>query len=152
MLQAGQKAPEFALKDSNGELRELQEFYGSPTVIYFYPKDDTPGCTKEACSFRDNYNLFEQQGIQVVGISYDSPESHAEFKEKYNLPFTLLSDENKSVAEKYGANRGLLNFVGAKRISYLLDEEGTIIKVYPDVTPAEHVGEILDYFAKHNTK
>jgi len=152
MLQAGQKAPEFALKDSKGEVRELQEFYGSPTVIYFYPKDDTPGCTTEACSFRDNYNQFEQQGIQVVGISYDSPESHAEFKEKYNLPFTLLSDSDKTVAEKYGADRGLLNFVGAKRISYLLDKNGTIIKIYPNVTPADHAGDILEDFKKHSSE
>jgi len=146
MLQTGQKAPEFSLKDSNGEMRTLDEFYGSPTVIYFYPKDDTPGCTKEACSFRDNYSLFESKGIQVVGISYDSPESHTEFKEKYNLPFTLLSDSEKTVAEKYGANRGLLDFVGAKRISYLLDKDGIIIKVYPNVTPADHAGDILEEF------
>lgn len=150
MLKVGQKAPDFSLKDSNGQVRNLREFYGTPIVIYFYPKDDTPGCTKEACSFRDNYNLFKEQGIEVIGISYDSPESHAEFKKKYNLPFTLLSDIDKSVAEKYGANRGILNFIGAKRITYLLDKSGIIIKVYPNVTPAEHAGKILDFFNKRN--
>ncbi|MBS1272202.1 MAG: putative peroxiredoxin bcp [Candidatus Marinimicrobia bacterium] len=147
MIEVGEKAPDFSLLDSQKELRSLEEFLGSPTVIYFYPKDDTPGCTKEACSFRDNYQQFKESNIDVIGISYDGPESHAEFKEKYSLPFTLLSDSNKEVAKKYGASRGLLDLVGAKRITYLLDSEGTVIKVYENVTPADHAGGILEFYA-----
>ena len=146
MLEPGQKAPEFSLRDSQNTLRSLQDFSGSPTVVYFYPKDDTPGCTKEACSFRDSYHQFQERNINVIGISYDSPESHADFKKKYNLPFTLLSDSDKEVAKQYGASRGLLDLMGAKRITYLLDETGTVLTVYPNVTPADHAGDILDYF------
>ncbi|MCF7804177.1 MAG: peroxiredoxin [Candidatus Marinimicrobia bacterium] len=148
MLKSGDTAPDFSLPDSQNEMRSLSDFTGTPTVVYFYPKDDTPGCTKEACSFRDNYDAFKDADIDVIGISYDSPESHAEFKEKYNLPFTLLSDSNKEVAKNYGASRGLLDLMGAKRITYLLDEDNTVIKVYPNVTPADHAEEILDYFEK----
>lgn len=148
MLEVGQKAPDFSLLDSQNEMRSLGEFLGSPTVVYFYPKDDTPGCTKEACSFRDNFGQFQENNINVVGISYDSPESHAEFKEKYSLPFTLLSDSDKEVAKKYGASRGLLDLVGTRRITYLLDSEGTVIKVYENVTPADHADDILELYNK----
>ena len=146
MLKAGEKAPDFSLPDSRRDMRSLGDFLGTPTLIFFYPKDHSPGCTKEACTLRDNYSRFREYNIDIVGISYDSPESHAGFKEKYNLPFTLLSDSEKTVAKAYGASRGVLNFIGAKRISYLLDDEGIVMKVYPDVTPTDHADEILSYF------
>lgn len=142
LLEVGEKAPNFKLKNSNGEKMSLKDFKGTPTVVYFYPKDDTPGCTTEACSFRDNFSSYEENNIDVIGISYDSPESHQAFKEKYNLPFTLLSDTKKKVAKKYGADRQPNNNV-AKRITYLLDADGKVVKVYPDVTPDGHAAEIL---------
>ncbi len=142
LLKVGDKAPIFKLKNSEGKRMSLKDFKGTPTVIYFYPKDDTPGCTTEACSFRDNYSTYEENNIDVVGISYDSPQSHKDFKEKYNLPFTLLSDTKKKVAKKYGADRQPENNV-AKRITYLLDSDGKVVKVYPDVTPDGHAEEIL---------
>lgn len=142
MLEIGEKAPNFKLKNSNGEKMSLKDFKGTPTVVYFYPKDDTPGCTTEACSFRDNYSSYKENNIDVIGISYDSPESHKAFKEKYNLPFTLLSDSKKKVAKKYGADRQPNNNV-AKRITYLLDADGKVVKVYPNVTPDGHATEIL---------
>ena len=115
-------------------------------VIYFYPKDDTPGCTKEACGFRDNYGLFEKNGIVVLGISYDSPESHQKFKEKYNLPFILLSDETKNVAKAYGAYEGITKFMWPKRITFLIDETGKILHVFEKVTVTEHAQDVLNAF------
>jgi peroxiredoxin Q/BCP len=142
LLEVGEKAPNFKLKNSNGDKMSLKDFRGTPTVVYFYPKDDTPGCTTEACSFRDNYSAYKENNIDVIGISYDSPESHKAFKEKYDLPFTLLADTKKKVAKKYGADRQPNNNV-AKRITYLLDADGKVVKVYPDVTPDGHASEIL---------
>lgn len=102
-LQPGIPAPDFSLQDHTGTVRTLSEFKGSYVVLYFYPKDDTPGCTKEACMIRDSYNDFETSGIVVLGVSKDSPESHVKFREKYELPFILLSDMDKSVINAYGA-------------------------------------------------
>jgi len=143
-LKIGDKAPDFKLKDDSGQSRTLAEFYGKKVVLYFYPKDDTPGCTKEACSFRDNYNAFEENGIVVLGISYDSPESHKNFKQKYNLPFILLSDETKKVAKAYGAYGGLTKVFFPKRITFLINEEGIICHIFEKVTVTEHAGEVLD--------
>jgi peroxiredoxin Q/BCP len=139
-LQSGTPAPEFSLQDHTGAMRTLSEFKGSYVVLYFYPKDDTPGCTKEACMIRDVYNDFETNGIIVLGVSKDSPESHVKFKEKYQLPFILLSDMNKSVIDAYGADGILFN----KRITYVIDPNGIIAKIYPNVDPAGHAIELLN--------
>lgn len=142
----GQTAPDFKLKDENGKIRSLSEFRGKKVVLYFYPKDDTPGCTKEACSFRDGYEQFEKAGIVVIGVSYDSPESHKKFKEKYNLPFILLSDEEKKVAELYQANKGLFGKKFANRVTYLVDENGKIITVLEKVDVTKHATQVINAF------
>ncbi len=139
-LQPGTPAPEFSLQDHTGTMRTLSEFKGSYVVLYFYPKDDTPGCTKEACMIRDVYNDFETNGVIVLGVSKDSPESHVKFKEKYQLPFILLSDMDKSVIDTYGADGILFN----KRITYVIDPNGIIAKIYPNVDPAGHAMELLN--------
>jgi peroxiredoxin Q/BCP len=140
LLSIGAHAPEFSLQDHTGTIRTLSDYKGSYVVVYFYPKDDTPGCTKEACMIRDMYDEYAQNGIVVLGISKDSPESHIKFKEKYELPFTLLSDPGQSTIQAYGASGTLFN----KRITYIIDPEGVIAKVYPDVDPASHAMELLN--------
>ena len=139
ILQTGVSAPDFSLLDQDGKATSLSQFRGSYVLLYFYPKDDTPGCTKEACMIRDIYNDFEKQGIVVLGVSKDSPSSHVKFREKYELPFTLLSDPDKKVIKQYGASAGIFT----RRISYLIDPKGMIARVYPKVDPASHAGEIL---------
>ncbi len=139
MLKVGDKASDFSLKDESGKKQTLKKYRGKWVVVYFYPKDDTPGCTKEACGIRDNYSAFQKQGIVVLGVSKDTPASHMKFKEKYSLPFTLLSDPEKKLIKAYGAARG--NFTA--RISYVIDPKGKVVKVYSKVTPATHAGEIL---------
>ncbi len=139
MLQEGSKAPNFTLTSHADEAVTLSDFLGSTVLIYFYPKDDTPGCTKEACTITELYDEFEKAGIIVLGISKDSPESHRAFREKYHLLFTLLSDPDGSVIDQYGAN----GFLGTKRISYLISPDDTILKTYPNVDPATHAYEIL---------
>lgn len=140
-------APEFSLPDQNGTLHTLKEFSGKWLVLYFYPKDDTPGCTAEACSFRDHFEEFTKHGVAVVGISKDKAISHKKFAEKYKLPFLLLSDESKTTIQAYGA-WGKKKFMGREfegilRNTYLIDPTGTIQKIYEGVKPAEHVKEIL---------
>ena len=100
MLEAGKNAPDFTLRDQDGNKHKLSDYRGKPVVLYFYPKDDTPGCTKEACSFRDNFSTFKRKGIEVLGVSIDDEKSHTRFREKFNLPFTLLADAHKKVVEK----------------------------------------------------
>ncbi len=139
ILKIGTVAPDFSLLDHDGKVTSLSQFHGSYVLLYFYPKDDTPGCTKEACMIRDVYNDFQKKGIVVLGVSKDSPVSHARFREKYELPFTLLSDPDKKVIKAYGALAGILT----RRISYLIDPKGIIVRVYPKVDPASHAGEIL---------
>ena len=139
MLDIHTIAPDFTLLDQGGKEHSLSYHRGSYVLIYFYPKDDTPGCTKEACTIRDAYKDFESNGVKVFGISADSVESHKKFAEKYDLPFTLLSDPAKKVITLYGADGALLT----KRISYLINPDGTIAKAYPDVDPAHHGAEIL---------
>lgn len=149
MLEIQTKAPSFSLPDHEGNVRTLEDFAGKILLIYFYPKDDTPGCTKEACMITEVYDNFLKEGIQVVGISADSPERHTKFREKYHLPFTLLSDSVKTTIEAYGAKNAL---GGIKRISYLIDEKGFIQKVYEKVTPATHALEVLkDVSMQKNT-
>lgn len=138
MLSENSLAPNFSLPDKEGVFHSLQEFLGVWVLLYFYPKDDTPGCTKEACGLRDNFPHFEKLKIKILGVSGDSSESHTKFSEKYNLPFTLLADEKKEVLAQYGANE-----VGKKRISYLIDPEGIIRKAYRTVAPEKHAEEVL---------
>lgn len=139
MLEIGTKAPEFSLVDDNGITRSLSEFAGTYTLVYFYPKDDTPGCTKEACTIRDFYKDYETLGVTVLGVSHDTPETHAEFKAKYELPFILLSDPKKEVITAYGAKGGFMT----RRCSYLINPDGAIVKTYPTVDPAGHAMQIL---------
>jgi peroxiredoxin Q/BCP len=139
MLTPQTKAPAFTLVDDTNTTRTLADFFGKPVLLYFYPKDDTPGCTKEACMIRDVYADFETAGIVVLGVSADSVESHITFKQKYKLPFILLADTAKEVIKAYEAN-GLLM---TKRISYLIGKDGVILAAYPDVDPATHAHTIL---------
>ncbi len=139
MLDINTPAPDFSLPDESGEFHSLEEYKGSWVLLYFYPKDDTPGCTKEACSLRDYALEYEQNDLIVIGISKDSGESHQNFISKYKLPFTLLSDEKSKVIDMYGAKGP----IGTKRISYLIDPEGMIEKVYTKVDPEKHAEEVL---------
>jgi len=141
-LKTGDSAPDFTLQDQNEQDQTLSEYFGEKIVIYFYPKDDTPGCTKEACSIRDNFNLFEQNGITVFGISYDSPKSHKKFAEKYDLPFTLLSDKDKNVSKLYDSAGMLM----AKRNTFLITPDGKIFKIYKNVDVTTHTKNILEDF------
>ena len=149
----GRAAPEFKLKNSYGELVSLKEFKGEWLLVFFYPKDDTPGCTKEACSLRDNFTEIKKLNANVLGISIDSSESHKEFKEKYNLPFMLLSDPDGETAKKYGALNNFFIFKLAKRQSFIIDPKGVVRRVYRDVSPSNHAQEIkndLEAF-EHNS-
>lgn len=143
MLPAGSEAPDFTLKDADGQMHQLSSYRGKKVVLYFYPKNNTPGCTSEACNLRDNFDVLKEKGIVVLGVSYDSPESHKQFGEKHGLPFTLLSDRDKKVAGMYGAKGGLLGFMGAKRITYLIDEQGIIMHRFDKVDSANHARQIL---------
>ncbi len=151
-LKQGTKAPEFELQDQSGTERKLSDYRGSWVLVYFYPKDDTPGCTKEACMIRDNFPSFKKLKLTVLGISTDSVKSHAKFAEKYELPFILLSDQDKKVVNAYGvwAEKKFMGrtYMGIKRVSFLLDPHGVVAKIYEVVRPAEHAEEVLaDYKA-----
>ncbi len=146
-LKVGQLAPGFALPDQAGEEHVLGDCRGKWVLLYFYPKDDTPGCTKEACMIRDNFPKFKKLKVQVFGISVDSARRHAKFAEKYDLPFTLLSDEDKKVVKLYGV-WGKKKFMGREymgtfRTSFLIDPRGKIAKVYENVKPEVHAEEVL---------
>lgn len=146
-LAAGTTAPDFTLQDETGAVRKLSDYRGKPVVLYFYPKDDTPGCTTEACNFRDDYSAYEASGVTILGVSPDSPKSHAKFKAKFHLPFTLLADEDHQVAEQYGV-WGRKKFMGREydgilRTTFLIDPEGKIAQVFENVKPANHSAEIL---------
>lgn len=146
-LKIGQKAPDFSLPDQEGKLQSLAQYKGKWVLLYFYPKDDTPGCTKEACSLRDSFPAFQEMKAAVLGISADSPESHAKFSTKYQLPFTLLSDEKKETLEEYGvwAEKKFMGkkYFGILRTSFLIDPDGKIVKIYENVKPEIHAGEVL---------
>ncbi len=152
MLTEGKKAPSFKLKDQNGNDVSLKDFIGKQIVLYFYPKDDTPGCTKEACSFRDNFPDFKDINAVILGVSPDSPASHKKFISKYNLPFTLLSDENKEVLEKYEVwkekNMYGKKYMGVERTTYIIDENGKIKKIFPKVKVDGHDKEVLEAIMK----
>lgn len=144
------KAPDFSLPDQAGTTRSLGDYAGGWLIVYFYPKDDTPGCTTEACSFRDEYDYLQEQGVSVVGISKDSVKSHAKFAEKYNLHFPLLADEDGAMIQAYGAwgQKSMYGklFDGIIRMTVLIDPDGDIAKTYPKVTPKGHAVQILEDF------
>ncbi len=144
----GQPALDFNLPDQNGKQHRLQDYHGRWVVLYFYPKDDTPGCTREACSFRDDLHKLTALGAQIIGISVDDTHSHAEFAQKYHLPFPLLADRDGAIAQGYGAltNLGVVKF--AKRYTFLIDPQGKIAKIYRKVDTARHSQEIIDDLAK----
>ena len=139
----GEAAPDFNLPDQNSQMRTLKEFSGKWLVLYFYPKNDTPGCTKEACSFRDDLHHLTALGAQVVGVSVDDSSSHAEFAKKYNLPFPLLADTQAEVAKRYGVLMNLIFRKVAKRYTFLIDPQGKISKVYDKVDTSRHSTEII---------
>ena len=139
----GSAAPGFHLQDQNGDWHDLQDYQGSWLAIYFYPKDDTPGCTTEACNFRDNIYAFKAIGASVIGISVDDVASHKEFSEKYKLPFIILADEDGTTAKAYGVLRDWKLVQIASRQSFLVNPEGVIVKHYEDVDPDTHTQQVL---------
>lgn len=139
----GQPAPDFALPDETNALRSLREFRGKKIVFYFYPKDDTPGCSKQACSFRDAENFYQDHNIVVIGINYDTPETHRQFKQKYELPFTLLSDMKKQVSGLYGARHGFGPEPFPRRITFLINEQGIITHIIENVEVEKYATEVL---------
>ncbi|MDP3710749.1 MAG: thioredoxin-dependent thiol peroxidase [bacterium] len=151
-LKIGQKAPDFKLPDQDGKIHKLSDYLGQWLLIYFYPKDDTPGCTKEACAIRDSFPAFKKMKAKVLGVSVDSVKSHKKFAEKYRLPFTILADDKKEVVEKYGV-WGKKKFMGREydgtfRTSFLIDPKGKISKIYEQVKPEIHAEEVLKDLAK----
>lgn len=140
LLNIGAKAPDFESIDQNGTKVKLSDFKGQPVVVYFYPKDNTPGCTTEACNFRDNIEVFEKSGVKILGISVDSDRAHKKFADKYNLNFTLVADPSKDIARNYG----VLGIATAKRVTYIVDKDGKIAHVYQKVTPREHAVEVFE--------
>lgn len=152
MLQEKDIAPDFTLNDSTGQPVTLKDFRGKRIVLYFYPKDDTPGCTKEACSFRDSIPRFTSADAVVLGVSADSEKSHAKFKEKYNLPFELLSDPDKKMINEYGVWKEKNNYgkksMGIERTTFIIDENGRITKIFPKVKVDGHSEEVYNYLTK----
>jgi thioredoxin-dependent peroxiredoxin len=151
VVEEGQEAPDFELASDAGERVRLSQFRGQPVVLYFYPKDDTPGCTAQACGIRDSYDDFEQRGAVVLGVSPDEESSHVKFKQKYGLPFTLLADPNHEVAEQYGVwgERKYMGktYMGVERSTFLIDEDGRIAKVMRRVKPDTHAERVLEALA-----
>lgn len=151
MLDAGKKAPDFTLLDQDGSKVKLSSFRGKKVVLYFYPRDMTPGCTKQACNLRDNHADLKKAGIVVLGVSPDAPERHTKFIAKYELPFTLLADPECKVLEKYGVwgEKKLYGrtFLGVKRTTYLIDETGKIVEVIKKPKVGEHTAQVLDGFS-----
>ena len=147
MLEVGMKAPDFTLFDKDGKAVSLSDFYGKKVVLYFYPKDNTPGCTRQACAFAGAYKQFEALGVEVIGVSKDSVASHVKFAEKYNLPFVLLSDPELSAIQAYGVwqEKKLYGKVsmGVVRTTFLIDAEGKIEAIMPKVKPDTNAAEIL---------
>mgnify|MGYP000935490338 FL=1 len=147
MLEKGTKAPEFSLPDENGEIRNLSDYKGKKLILYFYPRDNTPGCTKQACGFADLYPQFSEKGVEIIGISKDSVASHKKFKEKYSLPFTILSDTELQTIQAYDVWKEKKLYgktsMGIVRTTYLIDENGVIIKAMDKVKAAENPEEML---------
>ena len=149
MLTAGMQAPDFALWDKDGKLVRLSDFLGRKVVLYFYPKDNTPGCTRQACAFAGAYDAFREKQVTVIGISRDSVASHVKFAEKYALPFLLLSDPERQAIEAYGVWQEKKNYgkvsMGVVRSTFIIDEKGVIEKIMPKVKPDTNAAEILAY-------
>ena len=150
MLKKGSLAPPFTTTDGDGNTVRLKDLRGQKVVLYFYPKDDTPGCTKEACSFRDTFSQFKKRGIEVLGVSPDNEASHKKFIAKYKLPFTLLADTNHSIADAYdtyGEKKFMgRTYMGVKRTTFIIDEKGKIKNIFEKVKPEEHAREVLNAF------
>ncbi len=146
-VQLNQKAPDFTLLDQEGQEHSLSDYLGKKVLLYFYPKDDTPGCTTEACSFRDRLNELKKHNVQVLGVSVDDVKSHKKFAEKFGLNFPLLADTEKKVVNDYGVwgQKSMFGkkYMGIQRDSFLIDEKGVVIKHYEKVKPAEHVDEVI---------
>jgi peroxiredoxin Q/BCP len=147
LLAVGTQAPEFTTTDQDGKTQTLSDFKGKKVILYFYPKDNTSGCTKEACAFRDNFAKFRQLNVEILGVSIDSEKSHKSFVQKYDLPFTLLADTDKRLVEAYGAwgEKSMYGkkYMGINRVTYVIDELGKIAAVFPKVKPDAHADEIL---------
>jgi peroxiredoxin Q/BCP len=148
MVEEGKPAPDFEATTDSGERVKLSDFRGKPVVLFFYPKDDTPGCTVEASGFRDVYSEFEERGAVVLGISPDNEASHVRFKEKYELPFTLLADPEHEVAEQYGVwgekNYAGKKYMGISRTTFVIDADGNLVKAMQNVKPDGHAEKVLD--------
>jgi peroxiredoxin Q/BCP len=146
-IPAGIPAPEFTLQDDTGQSRSLSDYRGQPLVLYFYPKDDTPGCTTEACNFRDDYSAYQQAGVTILGVSPDTVNSHVKFKAKFGLPFPLLADVDHKVCELYGVwgRKKMMGreYDGVFRTTFIIDSQGKVARVFENVKPAEHSTEVL---------
>jgi peroxiredoxin Q/BCP len=151
MVKEGATAPAFKTTDESGETVSLKDLRGQKVVLYFYPKDDTPGCTKEACSFRDAFAKFKKRDIKILGVSPDSEKSHQKFVTKYKLPFTLLADTDHSIADAYGVwgEKKFMGrtYMGIHRTTFLIDEKGKIKKIFGKVKPEDHADEVLEAFS-----
>lgn len=149
-LKVGDKAPDFQYTGKDGKIYNLKSFEGKKLILYFYPKDNTPGCTAESCNLRDNYSLLRENGFEIVGVSADSEKSHEKFRDKYSLPFDLISDTDKTVLEAYGVwgEKKMMGrtYMGIHRITFVIDEKGNIEKVYQKVQTKEHSEQILADF------
>jgi peroxiredoxin Q/BCP len=147
MVEVGKPAPTFTLPSDGGEDVSLESFRGQPVVLYFYPRDDTPGCTKQACGIRDHWGEFERRGAVVLGVSRDSATSHVKFKDKYGLPFTLLADEDHAVAEAYGVwvekSMAGKKYMGIERSTFVIDADGNVTNVMRRVKPDTHADDVL---------
>lgn len=152
MLNEGDIAPDFTAKNQHGDDVKLSDYKGKRVVLYFYPKDDTPGCTKQACSLRDSFDVFEEKGIKVFGVSTDDAKSHQKFISKYSLPFDLLADTDKILVNDYGVwgekNNYGKKYMGINRTTFLIDEAGRIAKIFKKVKVDEHAGEVLEAFGE----
>jgi len=150
MIKEGDFAPDFTGRDQNGAAIKLSNFRGQRVVLYFYPKDDTPGCTKEACSFRDADAVYRSKNIKVIGVSLDDEKSHQKFIEKFNLPFALIADTDHAISEMYGTygekNNYGKKYMGINRTTFLIDETGKIIKIFKKVNTEQHADEVLRAF------
>lgn len=148
MLNAGQKSPSFVLKDAFGNKHSLDQYLGKKVILYFYPKDNTPGCTTQACSFRNAYDEFRKKGVVILGVSLDDEASHKKFIEKHQLPFTLLADVDAVVSKQYGVYTQKQmygrKYLGIERTTFLIDEGGIIMEIYPKASPSKNVNEILN--------
>src|SRR5438046_8103176 len=152
MIKEGEIAPDFEARDAEGNTVKLSDLKGRRVVLYFYPKDDTPGCTKEACSFRDSDGIYKKKDITVLGVSTDDEKSHQKFISKFNLPFTLLADTDKKIVERYGVwgEKSMYGkkYMGTNRKTFLIDEQGKVAKIFDKVNVSEHADEVLQAFGE----